>query len=90
MTPARLGPAWWVVMAGCLVGGLTMLFGSFRLGGYLVAASLVVGALERAVLPESMVAGLGIRSRWVDVFFYLAGAAALVVVFAEVQLGPAY
>jgi len=90
MKPARLGPAWWVVVVVCAIGILTATFGSFRVGGFIIAAGLVIGALERALLPTSMAAGIVIRSRWIDVAFFLIGAAALTVIFAKVQLGVAY
>lgn len=49
-----------------------------------------LGALLRAALPTSMTSGLSIRSRLTDVCFYLAAAAALAVIFAEVSLQAAY
>ncbi len=90
MRPVRLGAAWWAVVTGVVVGLLVVLFGSFRVGGYIVAGALVAAAAARSMLPSHVVQGIAIRARMLDVFFYLAAAAAIVVIFSEVRLGSAF
>ena len=52
----------------------------FRAGGYLLAASLGLAALFRAVLPERYCLGLLVRTRRMDVVTAAALAAAVAVV----------
>jgi hypothetical protein len=60
---------------------------SFRMGGYLLAASLVLAALLRAVLPRRMAQGLLVRSRRMDVTMALLFAVAVAVTAAIVPGG---
>ncbi len=90
MTIPHLGALWWVMIAGCVAGLLTVLYGPFRTGGYIIAGSMAFAALVRAVLPSGLTKGIAIRSRPMDVLFYLAGAATIAVIFTEVRLGAAY
>lgn len=90
MTPFKLGPMWWFLAVGSVIGVLVMVFGSLRTGGYVLAGFLIVTAMGRAVLPGSAAGGVAIRSRWVDVLFLLIAAAAVIGIFAAVRLTPAY
>lgn len=58
-----------VVVVGVLGGLVTAWLGdsTWRLGCYLVGGALVVGAVERAVLPERAVGLLQVRGRGFDV-----------------------
>ena len=63
-----------------LVAALSVLVsaaGYFRLGGYVLAASLVLAALLRGTLPARYCLGLLIRSRRIDVVTMLVFAAAV-------------
>ncbi len=84
-----LGP-WWVVAVVALVGlVLTTVGGHFRVGGFVVAASLVLAALVRAVLPPARSGGLAIRSRPFDVLVMLVAAALVFAAFLLVRTcGP--
>jgi hypothetical protein len=70
-----------VVVVGVLLGLLTSLLGedTWRAGCLLVGASLLVGAVERAVLPARGAGLLEVRSRPFDVtVLALAGVAVVV------------
>ncbi|GAA3227663.1 DUF3017 domain-containing protein [Actinocorallia longicatena] len=55
-----------VVLVGVLVG-LIACFGSFKVGSFLMAASLIFGAVARGVMAESRVGFLATRRRTTDV-----------------------
>ena len=88
-TPTRYhGPIRWEVppirrvafVSVLLVAGTSVLvtaFGMFRLGGYILAASLVLSALLRGTLPARYCLGLLVRSRRIDVVTMLILAAAV-------------
>lgn len=88
MTRFRLGPWWCLLAVGCLAALSTMVLGSVRFGGYVLAASLAAAGLVRIVMPHKLVGALAIRSRWLDGVFYFALAIAAGVIFAIVTLGP--
>lgn len=85
MTPARLGPGWWLVAVGTAVAILIASLGSLRAGGFTLAAVLVLAAALR-LTPSSVSDGLAVRSRLVDVVTLLVFATAVVVIFAIVSL----
>ncbi len=85
MTPARLGPAWWLIVVGALAAFLVVWLGSIRTGGYLLAAVLVLAALLR-LMPGSVSDGLAVRSRSVDAVTLLVVAVVVAVIFAVVKL----
>lgn len=79
MTRFQLGAPWYVVAGFIVVGlavGATL---SVRVGGYIMAAAMVMGAGMRAFLPERYVADIRVRARVTDIAVYLALAALLVV-----------
>ncbi|GAA1899326.1 DUF3017 domain-containing protein [Lapillicoccus jejuensis] len=80
-----LGP-WWLVALGLLAGLVLVLVGPVRQGGYVVAGSVALGAVLRAVLPSPRGGGLEVRSRGTDVVLLLLVAAALVTAFTLVKL----
>ncbi len=78
----RLG-SWWAVALTAAVGVSVCAAGGIRVGGYLLAAALAVGAVLRAFLPAEPAGGIVVRRRWLDV----ASLGALaVVVFAAFTL----
>ena len=79
-----LGPWLWVA-AVALVGLLLAGFGQLRLGGYVLALSLVAAAGARLTMDKA--GGLAVRHRpWVDAICYLGLALALAVAFTLVRL----
>ncbi|KNX37869.1 DUF3017 domain-containing protein [Luteipulveratus halotolerans] len=86
MIPSRLGPVWWVLVAGCLTSVVLMLVGPVRAGGYLLAAVLALVGLARLALPAGLCDGVAVRSRGLDAATYAALAVAVVVIFAQVKL----
>jgi hypothetical protein len=86
--PAAKGPIQWEVppvrrvafVLVLLVAGAAVVvtaFGMFRLGGYILALSLVLSALLRGVLPARYCLGMLIRSRNIDVVTMLVLAVAV-------------
>jgi hypothetical protein len=86
--PAAKGPIQWEVPPirrlafdlVLLVAGASLLvtaMGMFRLGGYVLAASLLLSALLRGVLPARYCLGMLIRSRRIDVVTMLVLAVAV-------------
>ena len=80
MKEAVAGPAiplraWWacggLLLLGLAVVGLT---GRVLVGGALMAAAFVVAAGLRAVLPPQRAGGLNVRTRPLDLLFYVAAA----------------
>lgn len=86
MIPSRLGITWALLAGGCALALLVMVVGSFRQGGYVLAVVLIGAAIARVALPNKLLDGLIIRSRWLDTLIYLALAAAVLVIFAQVKL----
>ena len=70
-----------IIVLGVAAGLVVSLLGeaTWRLGGYLVGASLLVGALERIILPDRQAGLLEVRSKPFDVMVLsLTGVAILV------------
>lgn len=70
-----------IIVVGVAAGLVISLLGdaTWRLGGYLIGASLLVGALERVVLPDRQAGLLEVRSKAFDVtILALAGVGILV------------
>lgn len=85
MRPMRLGPAWWLLAVGTVAALVFAWFYSFRIGGYAVAAVLVLAAALR-LGPAPFTDGLAVRSRYVDVVTLLILAGAVATIFALVRL----
>jgi len=87
MTPARFGALW--LVAAALVTGLVVIgFGDVRLGGLIVAGTLVVAALLRLTLPRRLAGALVVRSRAADVVFLLSMGLGLLSIVIAVDLRP--
>ena len=88
--PLRGLGVWWVVAAVTVVGMVMISFGGrVRLGGFVVAASLVLAAVLRLLIPRGRGGGLEIRSRWRDVVTMLIAATLVFVAFFLVRTcGP--
>jgi len=70
-----------ILVVGVAAGLVVSLLGeaTWRLGGYLIGASLLVGALERILLPDRQAGLLEVRSKPFDVMVLaLTGLAILV------------
>lgn len=77
-TPRLVGP--WLLLAGGVAAAVAaVVFGQLRAGGYLLAGTLLVAALLRALLPARLVGAVAVRSRLFDVLLLLAAAAAAAV-----------
>ena len=81
---ARLG-IWWLVAVIAAVGLGLMITGSVRLGGLVVASSLITAAGIRMARPRSP-SGLAVRSVVIDVVILLTLAAAVATTSALVNL----
>ena len=87
MTSARFGALW--LVAAALVTGLVVIgFGDVRLGGLIVAGTLVVAALLRLALPQRLAGGLVVRSRAADVVFLLSIGLGLLSIVIALDLRP--
>ena len=87
MTSARFGALW--LVGAALISGLAMIgFGHVRLGGFVIAGTLVAAALLRLVLPRARAGGLVVRSRPADVVFLLGMGLALFVIVIALDLRP--
>ncbi len=78
--------AWWLLAAGLGIALWLLLSGGLRGYGYAMAATLVVAAIVRAVLPKDRAGGLVVRSRAWDVSLMLALAAAAVVLSSSLVI----
>jgi len=86
MSSARFGALW--LVAGALILGLAVIsFVNVRLGGFVVAGTLVAAALLRLMLPRARAGGLVVRSRTADVAFLLLMGLALLVEGTLAYLG---
>jgi hypothetical protein len=73
-----------IIVVGVAAGLVVPLLGeaTWRLGGYLVGGSMLVGALERIVLPDRQAGLLEVRSKPFDVaVLALTGVAILVLAY---------
>ena len=87
MTSGRFGALW--LVAALMISGLAVIaFGNVRLGGCVVAGSLVAAATFRLLLPPARAGGLVVRSRLFDVMFTLGMGLAMFVVVIAVDLTP--
>ena len=84
-TPRLLGP-WLVLPVGVAAGVVAVVADELRLGGYLLAATIGLVAVLRAVLPTSAAGALVVRSRPADVLMLAAVAAAAVALAATIKL----
>jgi len=83
LAPSRQ-PAMWLVLAGVAVAtAVTMLVGA-RAGCFTLAGLLAVAGLCRATIPGPGPVGITVRSRGLDVFFFLAPA--VVIAFLALTL----
>lgn len=81
----RLG-VWWLVAAGSAVGlGLVIFADALRMGGRVVAASFLVGAALRLLVPTPRGGGLEVRHRLLDVGVLLGLALAIGLAFSLVK-----
>ncbi|MFC6708011.1 DUF3017 domain-containing protein [Flexivirga alba] len=88
MNKFPLGPLWWFVILGSVLGLVVLSTGPVRGGGYLLAAVLAVAGLARLILPERLLGALVIRSRGVDGAAFLILAILVGVIFSIVKLTP--
>ena len=79
---------WWVLAAGLVVGLILVWDDHLRRGGYAMAASLVLAAVLRLVLPKAAAGSLVVRSRVADVVVMLALAAVLASVVSVLDMRP--
>ena len=87
MTSARFGALW--LVAAALVTGLVVIgFGDVRLGGLILAGTLVIAALLRLALPRRLAGGLVVRSRAADVVFLLSIGFGLLSIVIALDLRP--
>jgi Protein of unknown function (DUF3017) len=87
MTSAPFGALW--LIAAALISGMALIgFGHVRPGGFVVAGTLVAGALLRLMLPRARAGGLVVRSRLVDVLCLLGMGLALFVIVIALDLTP--
>ena len=80
-----LGP-WWVLPVGLTVAMWVLFAGSVRAACYIIAGTLVLGALLRLVLPRAVVGGLLVRSRAWDVLILLVMAVSVTVLSATLLI----
>jgi hypothetical protein len=87
VTTERFG-ALWVVAVALIAGVAVIAVGHVRLGGAIVAGTLVLAALLRMMLPRARAGGLVVRSRMADVVFLLVMGLALFVIVISLDLRP--
>jgi hypothetical protein len=78
--------AWWLLAAGLAMALWLLLGGGPRGYGYAMAATLVVAAIVRAVLPKERAGGLVVRSRAWDVGLMLTLAVAAAVLSSSLVI----
>lgn len=76
LAPSRQ-PAMWLVLAGVAVATAVALLVDARAGCLVLSAVLTVAGACRALLPGPGPVGITVRSRGLDVFFFLAPAVVL-------------
>lgn len=59
-----------VVLVGVVVSLLLMIFDRWRRGAFAIGVVALLACLLRAVLPETRIGLLAVRSRWFDLGFY--------------------
>lgn len=85
MVPARPGASWWVVLAVMVAAMLLVATDQALVGGYVLSGALLSAAAARTVLPETLTAGLKVRSRLFDVATYAVLAGAVAVLFTQIR-----
>ncbi|MFF2268919.1 DUF3017 domain-containing protein [Cellulosimicrobium cellulans] len=73
LAPSRQ-PAMWLVLAGVAVSTLVAVLVGARAGCFTLAGLLAVAGVCRAAIPGPGPVGITVRSRGLDVFFFLAPA----------------
>jgi hypothetical protein len=87
MTSARFGALW--LFAVALISGVAVIaLGHVRVGGFVVAGTLVAAAVLRLILPRGRAGGLVVRSRLADVVFLLGMGLVLFVIVIALDLRP--
>lgn len=88
--PHRQVPSiWWIPLAVLIAGLLIVVIGDRALvGGMIMGAAFLLGALLRAVLPEDRAGGLAVRSRTWDILALLGLAIAVMAAFTLVDWAP--
>jgi hypothetical protein len=87
MTSARFGALW--LFAVALISGVAVIgLGHVRVGGFVVAGTLVSAAVLRLILPRGRAGGLVVRSRLADVVFLLGMGLVLFVIVIALDLRP--
>jgi hypothetical protein len=76
--------AFMVIVSMMFASLAVVVFIGFRAGGYALAATFALAALVRAVFPAEWCLGLLIRSRRVDVAFFIAFAIGLAGVVSRI------
>lgn len=71
--------AWWVPLAGLLLALGFVVTDHMLRAGASFGGSMLVAAVLRAVLPESMAGGLVVRQRWLDVAMLTVGGVLVLV-----------
>jgi hypothetical protein len=84
-TPRLLGP-WLLLLVGITAAVVAVVAGQLRAGGYLLAGTLGITALLRALLPTGVVGAVAVRSKVVDVLLLAGAAGAAAVLAATVKL----
>ncbi|MBD5786883.1 DUF3017 domain-containing protein [Cellulosimicrobium terreum] len=85
LAPGRQ-PAMWLVLAGVGVTTVVAVLAGALVGCLVLAGVLVVAGVARACLPAPGPVGITVRSRGLDVFFFLAPAAAIVFLVVSLLL----
>jgi hypothetical protein len=78
---SRLVGPWLLLVAGSTAAVVLVCLGQLRQGADVLAGTLVVTAVLRAVLPARLAGAVAVRSRFVDVLL-LGGAAVAAIVLA--------
>lgn len=71
--------AWWLPMAGLLVAMAFVATDHMLRAGVSFGGSMLLAAGLRAFLPESLLGGLVVRARWVDVAMLVIGGVVVLV-----------
>lgn len=83
--PLRL---WWVVASGLVVAVVLAALAHPLRATFVFAATLLLAAAARAVLPVERLGGLVVRSRWVDVSTLLLLGLAVGIIGRAMNLHP--
>lgn len=84
-TPRLLGP-WLLLMLGVVAAVVAVTADYVRAGGYLLAASLALAGLLRALLPPHLAGAVAVRSRTTDVLLLAVGATTATVLASTLNL----